>query len=59
MYHLNDKNIYTEKIYNVVRNNNRDVEMSDYSRDIKLAHITQLFPMLENKIREYYGLNGE
>lgn len=48
----------TEKLYDVVRDNNRDAELIDYSRDIKLAHITQLFPMLENKIREYGELFG-
>ena len=47
----------TEEIYNYLNNCSR-FDFIDFDKDIKLAHVTQLFPLLEEKIRELARLSG-
>lgn len=47
----------TEEIYNYLNSYSR-FSLIDYNKDIKLAHVSQLFPLLEEKIRELARLSG-
>lgn len=47
----------TEEIYNYLNNCSR-FDFIDFDKDIKLAYVTQLFPLLEEKIRELARLSG-
>ena len=47
-----------EPLYAAVMDQNPDYSFLDYSSELRLAHITQLFPILENKIREFGELCG-
>lgn len=46
-----------EELYDEVKNNFKN-ELIDFDSDIKLAHITQLFPILERAIRKLAKLTG-
>ncbi len=48
----------TEKLYNVVIKENPKYKLIEYSKNLSLAHLTQLFPIVENKIREVGELFG-
>lgn len=43
-----------EVLYEIIRNKIDIVELLEYSRELSLAHATQLFPLLELKIKELY-----
>lgn len=43
-----------EELYRRVAEQNPEYELIEYNASPKLAHLTQLFPVIENKIR-YYG----
>ncbi|EGC23940.1 exodeoxyribonuclease V subunit gamma [Streptococcus sanguinis] len=47
----------TEDVYLYLNSCSR-FNLIDYNKDIKLAHVTQLFPLLEEKIRELARLSG-
>lgn len=47
----------TEEIYNYLNSYSR-FSLIDYNKNIKLAHVSQLFPLLEEKIRELARLSG-
>lgn len=47
-----------EPLYDVVAEQNPDYKFIPFESDVKLAHLTQLFPVLENKIREFGELFG-
>jgi hypothetical protein len=45
-------------LYNAVSEQNSEYALLEYSEDLRLAHLTQLFPILENKIRKFGELFG-
>lgn len=47
-----------ESLYTVVCEQNPDYDFLPFDSEVKLAHLTQLFPVLENKIREFGELFG-
>lgn len=48
----------TEELYKIVAKQNSNYELLDYSDEPLLAHLTQLFPIVENKVREYGEMIG-
>ena len=48
----------TERLYNIVIKENPKYKLIEYSKELSLAHLTQLFPIVENKIREVGELFG-
>lgn len=48
----------TEELYQIVSAQNSEYELLDYCEEPLLAHLTQFFPILESKIREYGELIG-
>jgi len=46
-----------EKVYQILQENT-ELELLPYDKETKLAHLTQLFPLLEMKIRELASLVG-
>lgn len=46
-----------EKVYQILQENT-ELELLPYDKEVKLAHLTQLFPLLEIKIRELASLTG-
>lgn len=47
-----------QPLYEAVAEQNSEYEFLEYSKDLRLAHLTQLFPILENKIRKFGELFG-
>lgn len=47
-----------EPLYNAVINQNPNYNFLEYEENIKLGHLTQLFPILENKIRDFGEMCG-
>ena len=47
-----------QPLYEVVAEQNPEYVFLEYSKDLRLAHLTQLFPVLENKIRKFGELFG-
>lgn len=48
----------TEELYNAVVKQNPEYDFLDYTEKPLLAHLTQFFPVVENKIREYGEMIG-
>jgi len=42
-----------EPLYAIVAEQNKNYQFIPFEPEVKLAHLTQLFPVLENKIREF------
>lgn len=47
-----------QPLYEAVAEQNPEYVFLEYSKDLRLAHLTQLFPILENKIRKFGELFG-
>lgn len=48
----------TEELYKIITEYNPSYEILPYNETITLGHLTQFFPILENRIREYGELLG-
>lgn len=48
----------TKALYDLVQTQNKEYQLVEYSEEVTLAHLTQLFPIVENKIREIGEIFG-